>query len=280
LYNSRVILIERYDTFLFDLDGVLYRGDEAIPSAAEAIAAIRTAGKGVAFVTNNASATPGAVVERLERVGIGAQASEVETSALTTASLLARRGTRHVVVIGEAGLLEALAGAGMRVTHASDLADGADDAPVAEAVVAEAVVVGLDRTADYAALRAACLQVDAGAALVATNPDTSFPAPGGHRWPGAGALLAAIQATTGVAGEVVGKPNAPIFEAALARAGGGRPLMVGDRLDTDIEGAARLGWDSLLVLTGIDGRAQALEAPHPPTYIGQDLSCLVEPGFA
>jgi phosphoglycolate/pyridoxal phosphate phosphatase family enzyme len=274
LYNSRVILLERYDVFLFDLDGVLYRGDEAIPSAAEVIAAMRSAGKGVAFVTNNASATPDDVVGRLERVGIGAQASEVETSALTTAALLAHRGTQHVVVIGEAGLLEALAGAGVRATHARDVTDGPD------AEVAEAVVVGLDRTADYAALRAACLQVDAGAPLVATNPDTSFPAPGGHRWPGAGALLAAIQATTGATAEVVGKPNAPIFEAALARAGGGRPLMVGDRLDTDIEGAARLGWDSLLVLTGIDGREQALEAPHPPTYIGQDLSCLVEPGFA
>jgi phosphoglycolate/pyridoxal phosphate phosphatase family enzyme len=274
LYNSRVILLERYDVFLFDLDGVLYRGDEAIPSAAEVIAAMRSAGKGVAFVTNNASATPDDVVGRLERVGIGAQASEVETSALTTAALLAHRGTQHVVVIGEAGLLEALASAGVRATHARDVTDGPD------AEVAEAVVVGLDRIADYAALRAACLQVDAGAPLVATNPDTSFPAPGGHRWPGAGALLAAIQATTGATAEVVGKPNAPIFEAALARAGGGRPLMVGDRLDTDIEGAARLGWDSLLVLTGIDGREQALEAPHPPTYIGQDLSCLVEPGFA
>ena len=267
-----MILLERYDAFLFDLDGVLYRGDEAIPHAPEAVAAIRAAGKGVAFVTNNASATPDAVVERLDRVGVGAHASEVETSALTTAALLARRGTRHVVVIGEAGLLEALAGAGIRATRAKDLTEGAGDA--------EAVVVGLDRSADYGALRAACLQVDAGAALIASNPDTSFPAPGGHRWPGAGALLAAIQATTGVTAEVVGKPNAPIFEAALARAGGGRPLMIGDRLDTDIEGASRLGWDSLLVLTGIDGRNQALEAPHPPTYIGQDLSCLVEPGFA
>ena len=267
-----MILLERYDAFLFDLDGVLYRGDEAIPSAAEAIAAIRAAGKGVAFVTNNASATPDAVAGRLERVGIGAQATEVETSALTTAALLARRGNKHVVVIGEAGLLGALAAEGIRAIHAQDVTEGAE--------VAEAVVVGLDRTANYAALRAACLQVDAGAALIATNPDTSFPAPGGHRWPGAGALLAAIQATTGVTAEVVGKPNAPIFEAALGRAGGGRPLMVGDRLDTDIEGAARLGWDSLLVLTGIDGRDRALETPHPPTYIGRDLSCLLEPGFA
>ena len=92
LYNSHVILLERYDAFLFDLDGVLYRGDEADPAAAEAIAAIRAAGKGVAFVTNNSSATPDAVVGRLERVGIAAQASEVETSALTTAALLARAG--------------------------------------------------------------------------------------------------------------------------------------------------------------------------------------------
>ena len=94
----------------------------------------------------------------------------------------------------------------------------------------------------------------------------------GPAWPGAGALLAAIETTTGVRAEVVGKPNAPILRAALARAGGGRPLLIGDRLDTDIAGAIALGWDSLLVLTGITTRGDLAGSPVPPTYVGEDLA--------
>jgi len=111
--------------------------------------------------------------------------------------------------------------------------------------------------------------------LVGTNRDAAFPTPGGL-WPGAGALLAVVTTATGVAAEVVGKPEAPIFRTALDRAGGGIPLVVGDRLDTDIEGASRLGWDSLLVLTGIADRASADAAGVKPTYVGRDLSALFQ----
>ncbi len=261
------MLIDLYDAFLLDLDGVLYRGDEPIPRAADTIRAVREAGRSIAFVTNNSSATPKAVVDRLARVGVKASPAEVETSALSTAALLAGRGARSAFVVGEEGVRSALRDAGIEVVENGGHGTGAP--------VVDVVVVGFDRSADYERLKIASLAVDAGASLVATNPDGSYPAPDGARWPGAGALMAAIEAATGIRAEVVGKPNPPIFEAALARAGGGRALVVGDRLDTDIEGAAALGWDSLLVLTGISRREDLERAAHRPTYVGDDLSWLI-----
>ena len=252
------MIADRYDAFLFDLDGVLYRGADPVPMAAESLARLRSIGKRIAFVTNNSGRTPGAVAERLRSVGVEARPDEVETSALTTAAVLARRGVGLVFVVGEAGLVEALTEAGVRVL------DG-------EPERVDAVVVGWDRGADYAKLRTASVLVQHGADLVATNPDASFPSEDGTRWPGAGALLAAIETTTGVRGEVIGKPHPPLLLAALERAGGGRPLLVGDRLDTDIAGAAGLGWDSMFVLTGIDGREQAAASRARPTYVADDL---------
>jgi len=259
------MLADRYDVFLFDLDGVLYRGTDRVPHAAEALTSLRAAGKGIAFVTNNSASAPGTVVERLRSVGVGADPSEVETSAITTANLLAGRGVRSAFVVGEEGVRSALEERGIHI----------EDDPLAVAVAGvDVVVVGLDRNADYAKLRTASLLVERGAALVATNPDGSFPAANGEVWPGAGALLAAVEATTGVRAEVIGKPHAPILLAALERAGGGVPLLVGDRLDTDIAGAEALGWDSLLVLTGITTVEQLARSPVRPTYVGDDLRVL------
>lgn len=255
------MLADPYDVILLDLDGVLYRWPEPIPSAARAVAALRTAGKRIVFVTNNSSRTPAQVAERLASVGVDAKPEEVVSSALVTATILAERGTGSAFVIGEEGLLEALTDAGIRVVDASDEVD--------------VVVVGFDRGADYTKLKDASVLVERGVALVASNADPSFPAPGGESWPGAGALLSAVETTTGTRGEVFGKPEAPLFERALASAGGGRPLVAGDRLDTDIAGASRLGWDSALVLTG-DARREDLESsPWKPTFIVDDLSGLV-----
>lgn len=251
-----------YDAILLDLDGVLYRWPEPIPGAPEAVAALRAAGKRIAFVTNNSSRTPEQVAERLAAVGVHADPTEVITSALATATLLGERGLRSAFVVGEEGLRKALEDEGIRI---EDGRDGRVDA----------VVVGFDRSADYAKLRDASILVTRGAALVASNPDGSFPAPGGESWPGAGALLAAIEATTGIRGDVVGKPEAPLLRRALEAAGGGRPLVVGDRLDTDIAGAARLGWDSALVLTGSARREDVDASPWAPTIVVPDLSALV-----
>jgi glycerol-1-phosphatase len=120
----------------------------------------------------------------------------------------------------------------------------------------------------------ACLLIQRGARLVATNADRSFPAPEGL-WPGAGALLSVITSTLGVEAEVVGKPHAPLYRSALRRANGTRPLVVGDRLDTDIAGAIALGWDCLLVLSGITSRAALEAATIRPTYVSDDVSALL-----
>jgi HAD superfamily hydrolase (TIGR01450 family) len=256
------VLADPYEAILLDLDGVLYRWPQPIGGAAEAVAVLRKARKRIAFVTNNSSRTPARVVERLASVGVDAKSEEVVSSALATATLLADRGVRSAFVVGEEGLLEALADAGIRVVDAS-----ADEVDV--------VVVGFDRRADYSRLRDASVLVQRGVSLVASNADPSFPAPGGESWPGAGALLAAIETTTGTRGEVVGKPEAPLFERALASAGGGRPLVVGDRLDTDIAGASRLGWDSALVLTGTTRRGDVESSFWKPTFVIDDLAGLV-----
>ena len=184
-----VTLRERYDAFLFDLDGVLYRGEEPIRGAAEAVSALREAGRGIAFVTNNSARPPREVADRLVRVGVDASPEEVVTSAEPTAQMLAGRGYRSAFVVGEDGLRGALSDAGIEVLRGAPT--GAD-----------AVVVGWDRAADYASLRTASILVERGAAFVGTNGDASFPAPDGTRWPGAGALIAAIATTTGIAPEI------------------------------------------------------------------------------
>jgi len=255
-------LADAYDAFLFDLDGVLYRGDRAIPWAGEAVASLRSRGKGLAFVTNNSSTTPEAVAARLTAMGIHVVPDEVETSALVTARVLADRGVATAFVIGEEGIRRALVDAGIRVT------DGDGSA-------VDAVVVGWDREADYAKLRSASLLVQDGASLVATNDDAAYPAPDGRLWPGAGAILGVIVTTTGVQPEVIGKPHPPVLESARERAGGGSPLVIGDRLETDIAGAAGLGWDSLLVLTGVTQRADLDGASARPTHVADDLSILL-----
>ncbi len=257
-----MVLADRYDCFLFDLDGVLYRGDEAVPNAAPAVARLRASRKHMVFMTNNSSRTPDRVAEKLTRLGIEAFASEVVTSALATADLLASRGGGSAFVVGEEGIRTALADAGIA------LLDG-------EPSSADHVVVGWDRRADYAKFKTASLLVQRGAGLVATNPDPSYPGPDGL-WPGAGALLAVITTTTGAIAEVVGKPHAQVFRTALQRAGGGEPLVIGDRVDTDVAGAVALGWDSLLVLTGVTRRADLADAHARPTHVAEDLSALFD----
>jgi HAD superfamily hydrolase (TIGR01457 family) len=256
------VIADGYDDFLFDLDGVLYRGTDPIPGAAAAVARLRELGKGLAFVTNNSSRTPDEVVQHLGSVGIGAGPAEVVTSAMVTADVIAERGLRTAFVIGGAGLRSAMSDRGLELR--TDAPSGVD-----------VVVVGFDPHVDYDALRTAAVLIEKGAAFVASNGDGSFPAADGYAWPGAGAIVAAIETTTGTTAEVVGKPHAPLLLAAHRAAGGGRPLLIGDRLDTDIAGALELGWDAALVLTGIATREQAETGAIRPTYVLSDLGDLV-----
>jgi glycerol-1-phosphatase len=256
------MLAERYGCILFDLDGVLYRGEDAVPQAPPTMAELRRRGVRPVFLTNNSSRTPRQVADKLRAIGIEADPAEVVTSALATAELLAERGGGRAFVIGQDGVREALTDAGIRVL------DG-------EPEEADLVVVGFDGGATYGSLKRASLLVQRGARLVATNADASYPAADGL-WPGAGALLSVITTTTGAEPEIVGKPFHPLFEAGRRRGGGGRPLVVGDRLDTDIEGAARLGWDTMLVLTGVSGRDDVERTGIRPTVIAEDVSALLE----
>jgi len=260
------MLAEAYDCLLFDLDGVLYRGEVAVPAAPATLAELRRVGARPVFLTNNSSRTCEQVADKLLGVGVAADPTEVVTSALATAELIAQRGGGDAFVIGQDGLRQALARAGVGII------DG-------EPERADLVVVGFDASATYDRLKTACLLVQRGARLVATNPDASYPAADGL-WPGAGALLSVITTTTGAEPEVVGKPFAPLFEAALRRGGGGRPLVIGDRLDTDIEGAKRLGWDSMLVLTGVSTRGEAETTGPRPTFLADDVSALLLDGPA
>jgi HAD superfamily hydrolase (TIGR01457 family) len=253
---------ERYGCILFDLDGVLYRGENAVPQAPPTMAELRRRGVRPVFLTNNSSRTPRQVADKLRAIGIEADPGEVVTSALATAELLAERGGGRAFVIGQDGVREALTDAAIRVLEG-------------EPEEADLVVVGFDGGATYASLKRASLLVQRGARLVATNADASYPAADGL-WPGAGALLSVITTTTGAEPEIVGKPFRPLFEAGRRRGGGGRPLVVGDRLDTDIEGAARLGWDTMLVLTGVSGREDVERTGIRPTVIAEDVSALLE----
>ncbi|MGH2663766.1 MAG: HAD-IIA family hydrolase [Actinomycetota bacterium] len=261
-----VRLAAEYDAFLFDLDGVVHRGDDVIPGAPETVAALRDAGRTVVFITNNSARTPDRIAERLTGMGIRASSDEVVTSALATAALLRREGdegARSAFVVGEEGIRAALSAVGIEVL------DGT-------ASRADYVIVGWDRGADYDALRTATVLVGRGARLVATNGDASYPAPSGELWPGAGALLAAVETASGVRATVVGKPHRPLFDAALERAGTRRALVVGDRIETDVAGAEGAGLDGALVLTGAAVPADLLTHQAQPRFVLPDVRGLLE----
>jgi glycerol 3-phosphatase-2 len=254
---------ERYEAFFLDLDGVLYRGQDPVLGAPETLAALREMGKRLVFMTNNSWRTPAQVAEKLQRMGIPAEPLEVVTSGQATAGALAREaGGATAYVVGGEGVRSALAEAGIEPV------DGKPER-------VDYVVVGWDGDLTYERLRMATVLVGRGARLVATNDDASYPAPGGELWPGAGAILAAVETGAGRRASVIGKPHRPLFDLAIERAGSREALVVGDRLETDIEGAAAAGLDSALVLTGASTLADLLDVDAPPTAILRNLRDLL-----
>jgi HAD superfamily hydrolase (TIGR01457 family) len=254
------LVARRYDAVLFDLDGVVYRGDEPIASAPATIESLRNLGTPVVFLTNNSSRTPELVAAQLSAMGVKARPEEIVTSGRATAAMLEEEGGAgsSAFVIGEAGVREALRAVGII------LLDG-------EPARSDLVVVGWDRSVDYSKLRTASLLVERGARLIGTNADASYPAPDGL-WPGAGAILAAVTTTTGALPTIAGKPARPMFEAAARMVSATRPLVVGDRLDTDIAGAAAMGWDSMLVLSGASTPSDVIRSAALPSYVARDLT--------
>jgi glycerol-1-phosphatase len=260
-------LAGRYRGLLFDCDGVLYLRDQVVPAAPAALTGIRRLGARVVFVTNNSAVAPRQVADKLTRLGIEADPVEVVTSALATVRMLGGdervAGTR-ILVVGGPGLTEALAAAGAHVLGPED-----------DWRAATIVVVGFDPELTYDKVRRASLAIAAGARFVGSNPDASLPSPDGP-WPGAGATLALLQTATDRVPEVAGKPQPALLEAAAANAGDGPYLMVGDRADTDLAGATRLGWDTVLVLTGVTRLADLPDLPDQPTWVLCDLAGLLD----
>ncbi len=259
-------LIDSYDTALFDLDGVIYLGPEAVPGAVPALAALRDRGTAVMYVTNNAARPAQVVIDQLTALGIAADHSSVLTSAQVAASALAvewPRGTKALIA-GSANLAALLGEAGFQIV------EGADDHPAI-------VVQGYDPDLSWRRLDEATLAIQAGARWYATNSDASRPTDRGLV-PGVGGAIAVIATALNQQPVVFGKPHQPMLREAITRTGARRPIFVGDRLDTDISGAQAAGMDSLLVLSGAHGKFDLAASRHVhPTCIGRDVGALLLP---
>jgi glycerol-1-phosphatase len=256
-----------YDVALLDLDGVVYLGGHAIPGAPEALTRAKSNGMRLAYVTNNASRTPAAIAALLTGMNAPAGPADVVTSAQAAARLLAEKlpSRAKVLVIGAMALRLAVR------EHGLVPVSSAADKPLA-------VVEGYAPGIGYASLAEGGLAVRAGALFVGTNADSTIPSSRGIA-PGNGSLLQVIAYATGTKPIIAGKPETPLHRESVIRTGAKNPLVVGDRLDTDIEAAHRAGADSLLVLTGVSRPADAVLAipAQRPTYIAETLDALLQP---
>ncbi|MFI5783911.1 HAD-IIA family hydrolase [Nocardia sp. NPDC051570] len=259
-------LRERFGALLLDLDGTLYRGPVAIPGAAEALSS--GAGERLMYVTNNASRSAASVADHLAELGFDATSDDVVTSAQAAAHVLADRLVpgATVLIVGTDDLAAEVERAGLRPIRRFDGA-----AP-------DAVVQGHSPQTGWPDLAEAAYALRAGALWVAANTDATLPNERGLA-PGNGSMVAALRAATDLEPVVAGKPYAPLLEDALARAGTRSALVVGDRLDTDIDGAHCVDLPSLLVLTGVSTLADLRKQPADrlPTYVSDSLEALNHP---
>ncbi|WP_158867615.1 HAD-IIA family hydrolase [Leifsonia sp. AG29] len=262
--------LDGVDVVLADLDGVVYKGQAAIPHAVESLnRAAET--RRVGYITNNASRTDASVAEHLGELGLTAAPSDVVTSPQAAVRLLAEHvpAGASILVVGGDGLVDEVQKAGFTVTRS------AEDEPAA-------VIQGFSPEIGWAQLAEASFALqgrsDTERPWIATNTDWTIPVARGIA-PGNGTLVSAVHTAVGRLPLVAGKPEVAIFEEAVARFGAKKPLFIGDRLDTDIVGANRAGIESVLVLTGVDGAKQliAADANSRPTYILRDLRGLEEP---
>lgn len=265
LGSSDRSLCEAYDLAMLDLDGVVYVGGEAVPGAPDHLAAVRDAGMRLAFITNNAARPPARVAEHLCELGVRAEESDVVTSAQAAARLLADRlgDGAEVALLGGAGLEDALLAEGLK--------------PVTVHDEARAIVSGYGPDVVWRDIMQAAVRIRDGLPWVASNTDRTFPTEYGVA-PGHGVLVQTLSSFSGVEPVVAGKPQRPLLDETVRRVGGERPLMVGDRLDTDIAGAQNAGLDSLLVMTGVTGLPELVAATpgERPTYLAPDLGGLLE----
>jgi 4-nitrophenyl phosphatase len=263
-------MIGMIKNLILDMDGVLWRGETAMPGLREFFETLRNLDIGFILATNNATKTAEEYTVKLARMGVDIPASQILTSGETTATYLAGSypaGTA-VYVIGTKSLHAALQAKGFTIVDPEQVEKGS---------TATLVVVGFTPYAVYKELAMGSLLVHKGARFIATNADTSLPNELGPL-PGAGALLAVISTATGVEPTVIGKPGPAIFEEAVRRLGGSLEdtAMVGDRLGTDIAGAKNAGLASIMLLTGISSRQDIIESGILPDYVFADISELAQ----
>lgn len=266
---SGTALRDQHDVLLADLDGTLYRGKGAVPGAVEAVRAAAERGCRTAYVTNNASRRPADVAAHLTELGFPAEPADVATSSQAAAAMLAERlepGSR-VLVVGTEALAEEVTAVGL--------------VPVRAADGAVAVVQGYSPDTGWRDLAEAAVALRGGALWVACNVDATLPTERGLL-PGNGSMVAALRTATGLTPLVAGKPAPALLQAAARRTGATAPLVIGDRLDTDIDGGRAAGLPTLLVLTGVSTPAELLAAPQErrPDLVAADLGALAEPADA
>ena len=258
---SQKSALQSLRNLVIDMDGVLYRGNQLIAGTRELIGFLRERKIGFVLATNNATRTPQQFVDKLAGMGVQVYTDEVLTSSLATASYLARLAPpgAEVFVVGMDGLRSALEGAGFRLVE-----DGA-----------QFVVAGMDFGICYDRLAQASLQIRAGARFIGTNPDLTFPSERGIL-PGAGSLLAFLEAASGVEPTVIGKPGTAMMEQALDRMGAepATTAILGDRLETDILAGQRAGLRTILVLSGVTDQATLSRSDIQPDLVFDDVAHL------
>lgn len=262
---SAPVAIRDAEAFIFDMDGVLYRGKQALPGVNEIIAALEARGLPYLLATNNSTATPADYVRRMAEYGVTVTESHLQTSATATRDYLKRELPDGAVLlpIGAPALTEQLqAGTTFKITD-----DPAEDVA--------AVVVGLDQGFTYESMTRAMKAIRNGARFIATNADATLPVEDGVL-PGAGTMIAAIATASGRQPTVIGKPETLMMTSAVAQLGtsASKTVMIGDRLDTDILAAARAGLTTALVLTGVTTRNDLAGSDIVPDYVFTDLPAI------
>lgn len=267
--NSRRVLesagdlLDRYRAFAIDLDGVVWRGGRLLEGALEGLKAIAATGKPFILLTNNGAYRPVDVLDRLNGPGLDLTAQQVLSSAVVARKWIVGNG---------------LAGAGAFIlagdTVIEQLKDVVQVKPLEPGESAELVLVGRYEEFNYSRLAVAADSVRAGAGFLCLNRDPVMPVEGGRVVPGTGTIVAAMEVATGQSATVLGKPELPMMQAASEVVGTDGVLMIGDRVESDIAGARRIGWDGALVLTGLTDPDAAMEPA--PDYLLSSLGAFAQ----
>lgn len=256
-------LLDRYRAFAVDLDGVVWRGDQLLEGGVSGLEAIIQASKPFLLLTNNGSYGPTWVAERLQNAGLKVEPPQVLSSTVVARNWICENGFegKAAFVLGRSDVSQ-------------QLADLVELLEIRKGMAADMVLVGRYTDLSYGTLSAAADALREGAAFVALNNDPIMPVEDGFV-PGTGAIVAALQAASGRSPVVLGKPEAPMMKQAAKILGGENILMIGDQVQSDVEGARRMGWDSALVLSGISDTNSKLEPK--PTYVLESLADIVFP---